>query len=388
MDFQQVKRGVITFFKSGFHYWFALGIGIAFCIHQVQIQIFQGSQYEAGLSSPSNNHLRKDYTFACNWYPDFTSDCETMLISRLPLGPEKTNNKKRWLFLGDNNMKRLFERSPLRTHLVVEPSKSLSKTIPHPCWQEEEQNGLMCHQRMAQRCHLNEIFDLQYSNKWQLPNPKKFEGPLKFGFLNNYCSDSAGSESNFLDCQIRDLGLAEPHRKDPSLCGRKRLTYGGYISIEFARDVEIQTPQFTTTQENVVAYLRASWNDFGSPLLQAWGLPICVINTGLHDSFIPGIRVEDFVKNVDWYLNLFQSQCAHFIWLSSTAPNDNMEVEALVKTYDDAVKSLIRNSRNLRRMTSFINVFDSSKGWPHDNTHMDDNWYHNFGNWLVSTFMV
>lgn len=406
------KTSVIAFFKGGHYYWFALGMAIAFCIHQMHISIKQepvkassalgleqaGIDISSvlGLGSVSDapkekSHVRRANTNYCDWHPDDTKDCEDMLMSRLKLD-STANIKKRWLFLGDSTMKRLFERSILRSNLIVAPFKALSKHTRDSCWMEQEEKGMMCQQRMAQRCKLNEMFDLEYAKKWKMPDFTKFEGPLKYGLQNHYCTDCSGCLSNFLDCQVRDVGMAEPDKNLPP-CERKRLTYGGYMSIEFARDVEMQSPRFSTTQENVAAYLHQSWNELGSKLLREWGLPICVINTGNHDAMVPGITLLDFIKNVEWYLSLFKTECSHFIWLSNTSPNDDsssyVQTESLMRQYDDAVKILISKSTSLKKMTSFINVFDASVKWPKsDHIHMDDMWYHNLGKWLVETFMI
>ena len=402
------KKTVITFFKGGHHYWFALGMAIAFCLHQVQISSIhqkpvsnEAEHQTIDISSVSVSdapdqpqpqpQVRWGGSNYCNWSPDNTKDCEDMIISRLNLD-SPINAKKRWLFLGDSTMKRLFERSILRTNLIVGPFKALSKHTRDSCWMEMESKGMMCQQRMAQRCQLNEMFDLEYAKKWRMPDFSQFEGPLKYGLQNHYCTDCSGCLSNFLDCQVRDVGMAEPDSNLPR-CERKRLTYGGYISIEFARDVEMQSPRFSTTQENVASYLHESWNKLGSKLLKEWGLPVCVVNTGNHDAMVPGINLVNYVKNVDWYLNLFKTECSHFIWLSNTSPNDDtssyVQTESLMRQYDDAIKILIKNSRSLRKMTSFINVFDASIEWPKaDHIHMDDMWYHNLGKWMVETFMV
>ena len=256
---------------------------------------------------------------------------------------------------------------------------------------EESRNGLLCQQRMSTRYQLNDFLDLQYADEWKMPDPTKFEGPLKYGLLNSYCTDCSGCASNFLDCQIQQLFEMDPVRQT---CDRKRLTYGGYMGIEFARDVEIQTPTYSTTQENIAEYLRHSWNDPTSPLqvMKDWGLPICVINTGNHDAMLPDITLEDFIKNVKWYLNIYRYQCAHIIWLSNTAPaidNTNyVQTQQLMVQYDNAVKDLIANTRSLRRMMSYINVFDASTKWPHaDHIHMDNDWYARLGQWFVTSFM-
>ena len=394
---QNLRNSTIKAFQGGYPYWLGLGVAIAFCLHQGQIIFTQrmlSKETQVELVSPSKEHENRGQLFECDWFPDHQTDCEVMLNARLPLDtPRRTLHKKRWLFLGDSTMKRLFEFSALRTNLIVEPFKSLSRQFQHPdpCWEEEARKGLLCQQRMSTRCRLNDFLDLQYAEEWKMPDQSKFEGPLKYGLQNSYCTDCSGCQSNFLDCRVKQLFEMTP--PSDQTCERKRLTYGGYMGIEFARDVEIQTPRYSTTQENIADYLRHSWNEPTSPLMQEWGLPICVINTGNHDAMLPGITLDDFIKNVKWYLNIYKSQCSHIIWLSNTAPaidNTNyVQTGELMKTYDNAVKDLIVSSRSLRRMMSYINVFDASNKWPHaDHIHMDNDWYARFGQWMVTAFMV
>ena len=290
-------------------------------------------------------------------------------------------------------MMRLFYRTPLRNHLLVEPFNSFTNKKPHECWQREELDGLICQQRMGKRCKLNEIFDLPYADEWIKPEATNVEGPVLYGLQNQYCTDCRGCDTNFLDCQIKESGLGQPHDIALRPCDRKRLTYGGYINIEFARDLEIQTPKFNTTQENIAAYLHTSWNLPGGPLVQKWGLPICVINTSAHDCKLDFITVEGFIKNVEWYLNLFVSECSHIIWLSNTIPtNDTIhkwpQTEEMMRSLDEAVKKLLTHSRVLNRMSSFINVADESMNWPHaDHVHMDDSFYYKLGEWMLETFI-
>lgn len=385
----QARTNVVKFFKAGYHYWFAIGLLLAFCLHQAQMSFTQRTLLNNLETSP-DAYVDDGKSFECNWHPEY-NDCESMLLSRLPLGSDR-NNKNRWLFLGDSTMKRLFEQSPLRGHLVAEPFRSMSKREPHECWQPEEEKGLLCSERMSQRCKLNDLFDLPYAEEWKRPHFKNYEGPLKYGLEHSYCTDCSGCKSNFLDCQVQNVFL-QAAKVDYAPCERKRLAYGGYISIEFARDVEIQTPKHSTTQENIASYLDTAWNEPDSLLLKEWGLPICFINTGNHDAMLPGMTIPHFIKNVDWYLNLFKTRCSHFVWLSNTAPaNDNtgyVQTEDLMKLYDVAVKNLISNSPSLLKMTTFINVFESSIDWPHaDHIHMDNVWYDRLGKWLITSFMM
>ena len=53
--------------------------------------------------------------------------------------------------------------------------------------------------------------------------------------------------------------------------------------------------------------------------------------------------------------------------------------------FKDAVKDLIVGNAELRHMSSFVDVFDASINFPHnDHVHMVDSWYQELGNWFVS----
>ena len=347
---------------------------VAFCLHQAitlrsqRLLSLKIVGKNIGVTSDAYLRTRKE-PFECDWYPESTSDCNTLLNSRLPLGNQPTMNKKRWLFFGDSTMKRLFEHSPLKNHLVVGPNNRLAEVNSTGCWSDEKASGMTCREKMADRCQLNDFFDLPYAEEWREPEVRpglhKFEGPLKYGLENHYCTDCSGCKSNLLECQVddtADIAQSDDVTQEAD-CARKHLTYGGFISIEFAKDVEVQTPRYTTTQENVAWYLQRSWNQPTSKVMKEWGLPICVINTGNHDVILPFIQTSDFIKNVEWYLNLFVNECSHFVWLSNTAPSKEgashfPQKEELMREYDNEVKKLIKESRTFREMSSFVNIFD------------------------------
>ena len=155
------------------------------------------------------------------------------------------------------------------------------------------------------------------------------------------------------------------------------MVHGGYVNVEFARDVEMQSSEFGTTQENIAAFLDRTYNQ--PELVQDFGRPICVVNAGHHDATIPNITKEKFLTNVEWYLNLLRPQCESIIWIASTAPMTDEFVQTLnlTKAWNDGVRELLEQSSPvLRAKTAFVDGFESSRRFPHrDNIHMGWEWY-------------
>jgi hypothetical protein len=162
------------------------------------------------------------------------------------------------------------------------------------------------------------------------------------------------------------------------------MVHGGYINIEFARDVIMQSPEFLTTQENIAAFLNRTYN---SPLLvQDWGKPVCVVNTGHHDMAIPNITIPKFLSNVEWYLNLLNPHCSSIVWLSTTAPQTEQYFQKVNDTLlcNQGVQGILSRSHELRTKSVFVDVFEASRSWPHrDNIHMDSVWYAKLGQLLT-----
>ena len=161
--------------------------------------------------------------------------------------------------------------------------------------------------------------------------------------------------------------------------------------MEFARDTEIQTPEFRTTQENVAAYVMRNWNT--PDLLQHWKKPVCVLSAGNHDAltgkkgYVPS--TEDFVRNVKFMLTTMKPVCEHIIWLGNTTNKEPTRFPQTMErmiSFDKGVKELIGSEPELLSMMSFIDVIDASLTHPHDDfIHMDKFWYNKFGFWFVNS---
>jgi hypothetical protein len=162
--------------------------------------------------------------------------------------------------------------------------------------------------------------------------------------------------------------------------------------VEYARDVELQTEQYSTTQENLLSnYIANNWN---APIqmIHEFGRPICVASTGLHDMAIQNVSKAAFIQNVQWYLNILSSQCDYIIWLANTCPRSNDFVQTKNKTYEwnVAVRDVLMSSEYPLGYKSFyLDVFNSSISFDHqDNMHMKKSWYELLASFLMSLMKV
>ena len=378
----------------------------------------------------STNHIKRELTmdeeessWSCKWSPYNFKQCDQLFAKRLSeytnkgskiiegdhaeqSSPAEDDDRgQRWLFFGDSTMKRLYNFSYLKKVLVEDALVKARAGCLGP--------GLACQERKGDRCELNANFGLPNVDKWVPPDEDLWEGPTHFGRKNAYCSDCSGCQTHFLDCKSvntaeevssisktrralsneeQTLAVARVPRPAPLQCKEHQeeqnggLFYGGYMMMEFARDTEIQTPEFRTTQENIAAYIMRNWN---SPdMLKHWKKPICVLGAGNHDILIDGITTEDFVRNVKFMLTTMKPACEHMIWLGNTTngkESEYLQTMKQMKIFDRGVKEMLESEPELLGMMSFLDVIDASLTFPHaDYIHMDDNWYSQLGKWFIT----
>ena len=255
---------------------------------------------------------------------------------------------------GDSTMNRLYKWGSTYTNLV---STSRQQVL-------ENTNLVSCKvQDPSDRCHLNEQFGYDYPPEW-VP-PTLGHGPILYGLENPYCQDCRGCYPSLLECSAtkNQTALNEISRLTDS--EKMELIYGSFMGVEFAKDVELQTDQYATTQENVVAYVRNSWN--APELLEIWQPPTCLVNTGHHDVLLPNMTQQVYLDNVQWYLHLLADVCQSILWLATTAPQSDDFAQKINTTKDwgTAVQRLIENDGVLQPKTLYINVFAASRTFPH-----------------------
>jgi hypothetical protein len=338
---------------------------------------------------------------SCAWSPSMEAHgCFPLLMSHLqaslnfsrtrywrsrgrPIGGENAKERylnRRWLFLGDSTVFRLFLDSRLETY-VLRDAIGRYKRQRGPCLFSHR---LQCHSVYCHRCDTMQQLSLnEASSGWVLPDYAHGEGPVKFGYSHPYCTDCDGCDTKLLTCSLSKSDdthcsdeFAAPSRDASSLYTGP--AYGGYISVEFARDVELQTNQFTTTQENILSlYIAERWN---APIemIEEFGRPICVVSTGHHDIAVPNITKAIYLENVQWYLEIVSQQCDSILWVTNTGPltDDFHQTKAATLEWNMGIKDILFTNPEYRRKSFVLDVFNASLEHPHaDNIHMERDWY-------------
>lgn len=307
--------------------------------------------------------FRSNYTDGgawCRWAPGQNEEC-TAKIRSLVCRSAGENKLRRLLYFGDSTTSKLFDFGGAMSALVKERKKVVEST-----------KVMHCRKTMAlDRCDLNKILNFPYrANKtWTPPMTSDgiFEGPVAAGLANPYCQDCWGCFPGFLECQpanganMLDLNPTRLFQEEEF-----NLVYGGFMGNEFARDVELQSPFHLTTQENVAYYLNQTWNT--PEMLQVWEKPTCIVNTGHHDVMIPGITLEAYIANVRWYLHLLADQCEYILWVATSSPGSDDFVQKIRETHEwgMAVQDLLATDSILRYMSLYIDLYEASYGYPHD----------------------
>jgi hypothetical protein len=168
------------------------------------------------------------------------------------------------------------------------------------------------------------------------------------------------------------------------------------VAVEFARDVELQTKLYSTTQENVVhSLLGKEFNPV--PLVNEFGKPICIVNSGQHDIAIPNVTLAAFLTNVVWYMDLLSTQCDYIVFISNNCPqtNDYIQTQQLVYEWNMGIRYSIfqpsdtngtdDTANERRNKIFFLDIFNASVSYDHlDNIHMAKSWYIELATFLSS----
>jgi hypothetical protein len=309
---------------------------------------------------------------------------------------------RRWLFMGDSTIFRLFVLTPINTFLIKDSLYTYQQyrtSIQIQCPNNIMHDQLSCNEIYCSRCNTMEQLHLQRltqstSNiEWKKPNFWNGEGPLKYGLDNPYCSDCDGCDTRFVSCSIlfpsdeQDTTATECiFDPNPQELEQQYQyigpSYGGYLSVEFARDVELQTLEYNTTQENLLSsYIGKHWNTPLEQQITEFGYPICVVGTGHHDVAIPKITKDIYLQNVQWYVQILSQQCDYIIWISNNCPltDDFAQTKNGTLEWNLGVRDLFLSSKmkeSIRSKVFFLDVFDASTTFEHnDNIHMSNSWY-------------
>jgi hypothetical protein len=311
---------------------------------------FIGNSMDAGTGvavdvTTNTEKIRNNNTnsISCKWSPETEHECIDLVTQRIH--NHLTVPQHRWMFFGDSTMSLMYLNSNL---------SSLIESAPPHCAQ--------CTLRHAQRCDLDKLIGMERVAEWQQPNTSRGEGPVAYGRRVGFCHDCIGCDTRLQEC--------EP-LPDPT-CDHAQTVWGAYWAIEFARDVELQSPMYNTTQENVVAYIRDHWNTV--PDMNA---PICVALAGIHDMAVYRITLPTYIESFRWYLSLLHSVCSHVIWLGNARMGGAKEYsQTTSKSYawNRAMEQVLQEEDPSRN--TFWDVFDRSLLWNMSgNVHMELDWY-------------
>mmetsp|Transcript_6838 Transcript_6838/g.10245 ORF Transcript_6838/g.10245 Transcript_6838/m.10245 type:complete len:423 (+) Transcript_6838:138-1406(+) len=358
-------------------------------------------EFKATATSTSTPTTATATPWVCIYDPDDHTECDEMLSTRLPRptkyqlpGPgNQLIDRQRWLFFGDSTMSRLYHHSNLKDRLNPNKEQENCPAADITCLERDNKRD-RCFPRHS-------LFDFEHPKEWIPPDPLKAEGPLTFYPENPICNECSSCNIYFHECSHvpreieTEIQVQSAH---VSCTNNSTQVHGGFFTQNFARDVELQTPEFHTTQENYAAYISRTWNT--PELVRDWGKPICVMREGMHNIINRAIRGMDkdvfdakFTDNILWVLKTYQPVCQHFVWLGNTAngnetlanPFHFLQTMENMKQMDTEIKEVIESEPELRSMVSFIDVHDASLFRPHmDFVHMGSDWCTDLGNWLAS----
>ena len=314
---------------------------------------------------------RTKFPLSCTWSPSAASQCQETISRWFCHKSSKSKDAlgRRFLVFGDSTM----STNHLSKHFINLTIRDDTTMLP---------NNYHFRTHHGDRCNEQTIMKLAYPENrvWIAPNHTLGEGPLGFGARQPFCSDCGGCNSLFTVCSVsKNYGSITPQSRAISMSNFTPVIYGGYFKVEFARDVEMQTPQYRTSQENIAAFVERAYNK--PQLLKDWnGRPVCLISAAHHDAAIPNIAQDVCVSNVRWYIQLMQPQCDFIIWLGANLPAGFAEYAqspARTTSWNTAVRDMIEAQPDLN--TVFVDVLEAShtecKTKAGDNIHMEDSWY-------------
>ena len=295
--------------------------------------------------STQSNVTQLSDSIACTWSPYSDAECVSHLSKRLP----PSQQRRHWFFFGDSTMSRMWSWGNLSQRLISYPRDKCKN----------------CHgAKKLGRCRNNQGYGLSIKTNWSWNPPNELEGPgQNYGARSPNCLECSSCKSSYLTC----------NQNDP--CS---VPYGGYLAMEFARDVVLQTKEYNTTQENIALFLQR-WITAQNATSHT---PICVINVGLHDISLPNVTDDIFVSHMRWTFYLLHPVCSHVVWIHLTAPYNESRTQKTprLKIWNEGVLRILESSPDLRQKSSVVDVFAASQRGTHsDNVHLSKNWYRMLG---------
>jgi len=279
----------------------------------------------------------------CTWSPTLEQPCLSLLSKRLKF----VKRIREWIYFGDSTMAGTF------------------KHMAETCLNHLKSKGINCTSSKASRCKNNEFYGLSIKENWSWVPPSEFEGPKTNGVKFPNCMDCSTCFTNIWNCN-------NPSNKMPSFYG-----------VEFARDVELQSREYNTTQENVVLSLKKRMK-----MEKITGQEtVCILNVGLHDMALLTLTDLKFYENIMWYFSLLDPVCAHFVWVHSTLLRDDKiepfcpnQTNPRIRKWNRVVSQMLSKSPQFQSKTTIVDVEEASKNFPHnDRVHLKYLWYKALG---------
>lgn len=271
----------------------------------------------------------------CTWAE--VEETPTACVTALDLFLGTVPRPSRWAFFGDSTMMRLFSHGRLSMGTKAQQGRRTT------C-RDTTVRGHNCNA-------LTRVLGMELSTEW-VPPHAGVEGPVSN--LTNYqrgCTDMRSGGTHVVEC-------VNATRTTRSL-----------FPCEYARDVELQSQEYGTTQENYGAFLSRRPVD------------VCVINNGLHDMTIPNITIAQYLSNVQWQLEALSKGCRRFIWLTMSAARAHPTLDKMyiqdnisIKRWNTLVAARVQKIPGIDVFV--MDVFPRSKIEPHkDNVHLNHGYY-------------
>ena len=354
---------------------------------------------------------------SCHWIANITNQmdqpCYDVLTSHMKLSLNQTRLQyllsaspqlpyhyvnRRYVIFGDSTVYRLYAYTHLRA-LLMDKSVKLYQTQKRTGSTCDSPLPLQCRRIAADRCsRMEQIRLIPVANTSRVrPDFLRAEGPISFGITNPSCTDCRGCDTKLISCSVKSTRPSASNANDTcrseshlqQLRNNRGIytgaAYGGFLSVEFARDVELQTTQYVTTQENLVHQLLGQ--EFNTvTLMNEFGKPVCVVNSGQHDIAIPNVTLNAFLDNIVWYMDLLGTQCDYIIFISNNCPltDKYLQTKELVYEWNMGIRKSILHPTNANGETEdqwrdkifFLDIFNASITYEHlDNIHMANSWY-------------
>jgi hypothetical protein len=152
---------------------------------------------------------------------------------------------RRWVFMGDSTMKHMTSKSSSLFSMLKPGALSVKNDYSCQFFRFAGFPFLLQHT----------VSSNNTNHSWIPPNVSRGEGPCVRGLMNHGLTDCASCDSTYTTCAS---GSNNNSSSSSSLL--QVPLHGGFFPVEFALDVEAQNEKYSTTQENMAAFLKDMYN--------------------------------------------------------------------------------------------------------------------------------